>query len=74
MPLSICEPLAWYLVVACKNCGVRQPIQRDTSEGKAVLLRRYTWLCLECRHIATYSPHEIERYHHRTNTGPNPGA
>ena len=64
MPLTICEPLAWYLVVTCKQCGVRQPIHRDPSEGKADLLRTYTWRCVQCVHIHTYDPVEIERYQH----------
>ena len=64
MPLSICEPYGWYLVVACKSCGVRQPIYRDQSEGKATLLRHYTWRCLQCLEIDTYEPNEIERYQH----------
>lgn len=64
MPLTICEPNVWYLVVACKHCGVRQPIHRDPSEGKADLLRKYTWQCMQCAQIATYDPADIERYQH----------
>jgi predicted nucleic-acid-binding Zn-ribbon protein len=64
MPLSICEPYVWYLVVTCKNCGLRQPIHRDKSDGKATLLRRYTWRCIQCHHNTTYEPDEIERYQH----------
>ena len=62
MPLSLCKPGAWYLVVACKQCGVRQPITRDPSEGKAELLRTYKWKCIDCGHEDTYHPEEIERY------------
>ena len=64
MPLSICEPSAWYLVVACKKCGARQPLHRDLSDGKSVLLRNYKWSCIQCLHAATYEPYEIERYQH----------
>lgn len=64
MPLTICEPYAWYLVVTCKHCGVRQPIYRDSSQGHAELLRKYTWRCVQCGHTATYEPDEIERYQH----------
>lgn len=64
MPLTICEAYGWYLVVSCKNCGVRQPIHRDASQGKADLLRNYTWQCLQCGEIETYAPAEIERYQH----------
>jgi hypothetical protein len=64
MPLSICEPYAWYLVVTCEYCGARQPIHRDTSQGKATLLRKYTWRCIQCNQIATYDPDKIERYQH----------
>ena len=64
MPLSVCEAYAWYLVVMCKRCGVRQPIHRDTSQGKAALLRKYTWRCIQCNQVDTYEPEEIERYQH----------
>ena len=64
MPLSICEPFAWYLVVTCENCGARQPIHRDISQGKATLLRKYTWRCIQCDQVATYEPEKIERYQH----------
>jgi len=64
MPLSICEPYGWYLVVTCKHCGTRQPIHRDQSLGNAALLRKYTSLCVQCEEITIYEPHEIERYHH----------
>lgn len=64
MPLTLCEPYAWYLVVTCGECDVRQPIHRDASEGKADLLRGYTWRCMQCDHIQTYDPDEIERYQH----------
>jgi predicted nucleic-acid-binding Zn-ribbon protein len=64
MPLTLCEPYAWYLVITCKHCGVRQPIHRDASQGKAALLRKYTCKCMQCGHIETYEPDEIERYQH----------
>lgn len=64
MPLTLCEPNGWYLVVICKRCGVRQPIHRDPSEGKADLLRKYTWRCMQCAHTDTYDPDEVERYQH----------
>ena len=64
MPLTICEPNAWYLVVTCKHCGTRQPIHRDSSEGRAVLLRKYTCRCVQCGHTDTYEADEIERYQH----------
>ncbi len=74
MPLTFCEPNAWYLVVACKKCSVRQPIHRDHSEGKAALLRKYTCRCAQCSHVDTYDPHEVERYQHvierRKQNGP----
>ena len=64
MPLSLCEPFGWYLVITCKNCGARQPIHRDQSQGKAALLRSYTWRCIECKHTSTSGHQEIERYQH----------
>ena len=64
MPLTLCEPYQWYLVVKCKRCDVRQPIQRDPSKGKAPLLRNYTVRCMACEQIDVYKPHEIERYYH----------
>ena len=64
MPLTICEPYAWYLVVTCHDSGARQPIHRDISRGKSSLLRTYTWRCIQCQQVATYSPHDIERYQH----------
>jgi hypothetical protein len=64
MPLTVCEPYAWYLVVTCKNCGLRQPLHRDASHGKSALLRSYKWRCLECEHVAIYEAGEIERYQH----------
>lgn len=64
MPLTVCEPLAWYLVIRCKDCGARQPLHRDRSEGKAELLRSYAWRCVQCQHSDTYRPNEIERYQH----------
>lgn len=64
MPLTICEPYAWYLVVTCKHCGARQPIHRDSSEGRAELLRKYTTRCVQCGQTDTYEPDEIERYQH----------
>ena len=65
MPLAVCEPNAWYLVVTCKNCGVRQPLHRDLSEGKSALLRTYAWRCIQCQHTALYEANEIERYQHK---------
>jgi hypothetical protein len=62
MPLSVCEPYAWYLVVTCKRCRVRQALHRDTSQGKSALLRSYKWRCIQCHYVATYAPSEIERY------------
>lgn len=64
MLLSVCEPYAWYLVVTCKNCGVRQPLHRDPSHGKSALLRSYVWRCIRCQHTHVYEPHEVERYQH----------
>jgi uncharacterized Zn finger protein len=71
MPLSKCEPFGWYLVVTCKQCGTRQPIHRDQSQGKSDLLRRYTAQCVECGQVTIYEPDEIERYQHRTDGLPN---
>ena len=64
MPLSICEPFAWYLVVKCKQCGTRQPIHRELSNGKASLLRNYNHRCAQCGNVDLYQPREIERYQH----------
>lgn len=64
MAISVCEPYVWYLVVTCKNCGVRQPIHRDPSKGEAALLRNYTWTCIQCNQVATYDANEVERYQH----------
>ena len=72
MPLSICEPHAWYLVVTCKNCGERQPIHRDPTKGQGALLRTYTWRCVHCDYLGTYEPHEIERYQHRARRPADP--
>lgn len=65
MWLSVCEPYAWYLVVTCKNCGVRQPLHRDPSAGKSALLRSYVWRCIQCQHTGFYEANEIERYQHK---------
>lgn len=64
MPLAVCEPYVWYLVITCKNCGVRQPLHRDPSHGKSALLRSYRWRCIQCEHAAVYEAGEIERYQH----------
>ena len=73
MPLSICEPFAWYLVIRCKDCGTRQPIHRDSSEGKAELLRSYHWRCVHCQQVNVYQPAEIERYQHIVQRGARNG-
>src|SRR5690349_17618299 len=65
MPLTVCELNAWYLVVTCKKCGVRQPLHRDSSDGRSALLRSYRWRCIQCEHTAVYEAHEIERYQHK---------
>ena len=72
MPLSVCEPDAWYLVIACKACGARQPLHRDVSQGKSALLRNYKWRCIECQHVDIYDPNEIERYQHNIQPRQNP--
>ena len=64
MPLSVCEPFAWYLVITCKQCGTRQPLHRDPSHGTSALLRSYKWRCIQCQHTAVYEADEIERYQH----------
>jgi predicted nucleic-acid-binding Zn-ribbon protein len=64
MPLTICKSAAWYLVITCKRCGVRQPIGRDPSMGKAELLRTYKWQCVDCGYEGKYQPEEVERYQH----------
>ena len=72
MPLTVCEPYAWYLVVTCKHCGVRQPIHQDRSEGKSTLLRSYRWRCIQCQQLMTYAAHEVERYQHRVERRKKP--
>jgi predicted nucleic-acid-binding Zn-ribbon protein len=74
MPLSVCVPYAWYLVVTCKKCGNRQPIHRDPSRGQSVLLRNYDWRCTECQYVEVYEPAEIERYQHIVERRKNPRA
>jgi hypothetical protein len=64
MPLRVCKPDAWYLVIRCKQCRVRQPMHLDYSEGESELLRNYWTRCDMCAHIDIYEPAEIERYHH----------
>ena len=72
MSLSLCEPYAWYLVVTCKDCGVRQPLHRDPSNGKSALLRSYKWRCIQCQHVADYEPSEVERYQHKVERRKKP--
>jgi predicted nucleic-acid-binding Zn-ribbon protein len=72
MLLSVCEPYAWYLVITCKNCGIRQPLHRDLSHGKSALLRSYTWRCIQCQHTAVYEANEIERYQHKVERRKTP--
>ena len=72
MPLSFCEPFAWYLVITCKNCGTRQPLHRDPSQGTSALLRSYKGHCIHCQHTAVYEAKEIERYQHRVEGRKNP--
>src|SRR5215212_760852 len=74
MPLTVCEPLAGYLVIACKHCGARQPLHRDTSKGKSVLLMNYKWRCGQCGRTATYEPAEVERYQHIVERRKKPQA
>jgi hypothetical protein len=74
MPLTFCEPYAWYLVVTCKHCGVRQPLHRDPSHGRSALLRSYTWRCIQCQQTAVYEANEIERYQHKVERPNNPRA
>ena len=64
MPLTYCTPYEWYLVITCKQCGTRQAIHRDLSQGKSKLLRSYKWRCVHCGHEAVYEPSEVERYQH----------
>ena len=72
MLLSVCEPYAWYLVITCKNCGIRQPLHRDPSQGKSALLRSYTWRCIQCQYTGVYEANEIERYQHKVERRKNP--
>jgi len=69
MPLHVCEPGEWYLVVSCKNCGTRGPILRDLSEGHSEIIAVYTWRCPVCDHVDQYDSEEIERYQHPLNAG-----
>ena len=65
MPLSVCKPDAWYLLVRCKHCDVRQPLHCDFSQGKSELLRDYKHTCVECGHTDVYTTKDIERYQHK---------
>jgi predicted nucleic-acid-binding Zn-ribbon protein len=56
--------LRWYLVITCKKCGLRQPLFRDPSNGKATIRRTYKHRCEKCQHEDYYEPEEIERYQH----------
>jgi hypothetical protein len=58
------ESDAWYLVVTCKRCNTRQAMHRDTSRGKAALLRSYKWRCVQCQSVGAYNAVEVERYQH----------
>ena len=62
MPLHVCEPGQWYLVVTCKGCGTRGPILHDLSEGQSKIMAVYTWRCPMCDHIDQYDEDDIERY------------
>jgi hypothetical protein len=64
MPLHVCEPHEWYLVVACKKCGTRGPMLRDFSHGQSEITAVYTWRCPICDHIDQYDSEDIERYQH----------
>ena len=72
MPLSVCEPFEWYLVITCKHCGTRQPLHRDPSQGTSALLRSYKGYCIQCQHTAVYEAKEIERYQHRVERPKKP--
>jgi len=72
MLLSVCEPYAWYLVITCKDCGTRQPLHRDGSNGKSALLRSYKGRCIQCQHTAVYEANEIERYQHKVERRKKP--
>ena len=64
MPLHVCEPGEWYLVVTCRGCQTRGPLVHDLSQGRAEIVAVYTWRCPVCDHIDQYDVDDIERYRH----------
>jgi hypothetical protein len=64
MPLHVCEPGEWYLVVTCRGCTTRGPLVHDLSRGQSTIKAVYTWRCPVCDHIDQYDSEDIERYQH----------
>jgi hypothetical protein len=64
MLLSDCQPFAWYFVVTCSDCRIRQAMFQDPSDGKAAIRRTYKHTCDKCGLEAFYEPEEVERYRH----------
>jgi hypothetical protein len=66
MPMSSCEPFAWYVVIRCEHCGTRQPLLRDLSEGKNSINAIYRVCCEKCGHVGHYDSdgEYVERYQH----------
>ena len=64
MPLSDCEPFKWYLVISCENCGHKQALFRDLSNGTSQIRATYKQECEKCHHVGHYDDEQIERYQH----------
>ena len=64
MPLSDCEPFAWYFVITCENCGHKLPLFRDLSEGTSTINATYKVTCENCKQVGYYENEQIERYQH----------
>jgi hypothetical protein len=71
MPLTHCEPGAWYLVVTCKSCQAKFPLFRDLSNGQPKIAATYKWQCPVCNHVDEYEPEDIERYQHPKEANQN---
>jgi predicted RNA-binding Zn-ribbon protein involved in translation (DUF1610 family) len=58
------HPGEWYLRFTCLQCGSKQILFPDLSNGKAHIQAVYFVKCLECGHKASYDTDTIERYYH----------
>ena len=72
MPLSDCEPFKWYLVITCENCGHKQVLFRDLSNGTSRIRGTYKQQCEKCQHVGYYDDDQVERYQHIVERRKNP--